>query len=195
RDARGAHEGGAPAAVDRRPLCGRGGVGDRPGRELQADGASGLSHGAAPPPLRALGLGGAEDRRALLDRLVRAGAAGADHPQAAMTMSAKRGRACGRPPTECGGLADPATTVIGSAEPERTWGWPPTECSGLADPATTVIESAEPEGAHLGAGHPPTAPASRTSDGMGRDRRDGAGSCLGAGHPPTAPASRTSDGM
>src|SRR2546422_10701199 len=84
----------------------------------------------------------------------------------------------------------PATTVIGSAEPERTWGRPPTECSGLADPATTVIESAEPEGAHLGAGHPPTAPASRTSGGMGRDRRGGAGPRLGAGHPPTAPAAR-----
>src|SRR2546429_5920974 len=32
-----------------------------------------VPHGAAPPPLRALGLGGAEDRRALLDRLLRPG--------------------------------------------------------------------------------------------------------------------------
>src|SRR5205823_3966863 len=58
-----------------------GGLGDRAGRELQADGAPGLPHGAAPPPLRALGLGGAEDRRTLLDRLVRAGAARPDDPQ------------------------------------------------------------------------------------------------------------------
>src|SRR5256884_7856448 len=80
-----------------------------------------VPHGAAPPPLRALGLGGAEDRRALLDRLVRAGPAGADHLEAAVIGSAKPERTCGRPPTECGGLAGPPPTGGGSAEPGGAW--------------------------------------------------------------------------
>ena len=49
-----------------------------PGGELQAHRQARLPDGAAPPPLRARRLVGAEDRRALLDRLLRARAAGAD---------------------------------------------------------------------------------------------------------------------
>src|SRR5439155_239053 len=57
RHARGADEGRALAAADRRPVRGRGAVGHHPGRELQADGAARLPHGAVAPSLRALALG------------------------------------------------------------------------------------------------------------------------------------------
>ena len=62
-------------------------LGHHPGRLVQADRAARLPDGAAAPSLRAERLGGAEDRRALLDRLLRAGAARAHHPQAPVRWS------------------------------------------------------------------------------------------------------------
>ena len=53
---------------------------------FKATGAPRLSHGAPAPSLRAERVGGAEDRRALLDRLLRPGAAGAHHSEAAVRM-------------------------------------------------------------------------------------------------------------
>ena len=87
-----------------------------------------LPHGAAAPSLRALGLGRAEDRRPLLDRLVRAGAARAHDAQAAMRRAhdtrlgrastmATRGQAVpalARRPARDGGRAWP-----GAASPRR----------------------------------------------------------------------------
>ncbi len=71
-------------AVDRRPLRRGGALGDHPGRELQDDRTPRLPHGAVAPSLRALRLARAEDRRPLLDRLVRARAARHHHPEAPM---------------------------------------------------------------------------------------------------------------
>src|SRR5207302_8038702 len=175
RDAGRAHEGGAPVAADRRALRGRGGVGDPPGRELQADGAARLSHGAAPPPLRAFGLAGAEDRRALLDRLVRPGAPGLDDTQTEMT-----------PPAS--GMNSDMRNGTG---PHLVSGHPPLRRGPLTDwlrplgPPPSLPQDRLRGRSPRSKGHPPTAPASRMSI-----QRSHAAPF--SGHPPTVPASRIS---
>src|SRR5207247_6280781 len=62
-------------------------VGHRAGGLVQAHGAPRLPHGAAAPPLRIDRLARAQDRGALLDRVVRAGAAGADHAEVTVVRS------------------------------------------------------------------------------------------------------------
>src|SRR5262249_34562030 len=67
-----------------------GAVGHDPGRQLQAQEETRLSHGADPPPLRAQGLGRAEDHRAVLDRVGAACAHRARHVEIAMKLEGKK---------------------------------------------------------------------------------------------------------
>ena len=69
----------------RRPVRARDGVGDRSGRLVQADRQAGVPDGAAAPPLRAEGLGGADHRDPLLDHRHGAGADRPVDPEAAVS--------------------------------------------------------------------------------------------------------------
>src|SRR6185295_18878869 len=57
---------GDPAGGGRRPVRPRRPLGHHPGGLVQAAGQAGVPHGSAPPPLRALGMGGAQGHRPLL---------------------------------------------------------------------------------------------------------------------------------
>ena len=78
------HQARAGARHHRRPFRPRSDIGHRPGRELQDDRAARLPHGAAAPPFRAAGVGGADDRDPLLDHRLDPGDRRARHPQAAL---------------------------------------------------------------------------------------------------------------
>ena len=61
------HQARTGARDHRRPVRARGGLGHRPGRQLQDDRTARVPHGAAAPSFRAEGLGGTDNRDPLLD--------------------------------------------------------------------------------------------------------------------------------